>query len=156
MTTKEELEQCTMSIYDDEGGLMRTSKEEMDAFVSAADFAKEVYDVLDKYAIENKIKPKYEGLAEIMKTNEKTIKESVSGKRTITRHFLYKMVVGLKMDIDEAKRIFELSGDGSLSKDRKEDLVCINALRDKDSIDFFINEFNGYFKKHKINTLSEK
>ena len=156
MTTKEELATCLFTSYDeseDEVSL-RTSQDEMDRFASFQEFRTEVSSFLDEYVKQNHIKPKYEKLAELMETSESSIKDCCyTGKRQITRHFLYKMCIGLHLPMEKAEEFILHSGSGPLSRDCKEDLVFINALNDGDGILDFINEFNGYFPDRKLKKL---
>ena len=74
---------------------------------------------------------------------------------TISREMLYKIAVGTGMDIETANSFFIMSRGGVLNPDSLNDLIVINALRDKDNIDDFIQEFNekiginigGYIRK---------
>ena len=106
-----------------------------------------VYNVVDNYAKKHNIKPKYEGLEDRCQLSESTIKKSCSGTIRITRLFLYKLTVGLKMDIDEANELFALCG-GVLNLDFHEDYVCYKALKDKDDIMHFIDQFNHYAREY--------
>lgn len=60
---------------------------------------------------------------------------------TISREMLYKIAVGTGMDIDTANTFFTMSKGGALSPDSLSDLLVINALRDHDRIDNFIQEY---------------
>lgn len=59
------------------------------------------------------------------------------------------------MDIETANSFFIMSRGGVLNPDSLNDLIVINALRDKDNIDDFIQEFHekiginigGYIRK---------
>ncbi len=74
---------------------------------------------------------------------------------TISREMLYKIAVGSEMDIDIANTFFELSRGGTLKPESLNDLIVINALRDHDGIDDFIQEYRektgmnigGFIKK---------
>lgn len=74
---------------------------------------------------------------------------------TISREMLYKIAVGTGMDIETANSFFIMSRGGVLNPDSLNDLIVINALRDKDNIDDFIQEFHekigtnigGYIRK---------
>lgn len=74
---------------------------------------------------------------------EDTFKKAMCGTRKITRKFLYKFTVGMKMTLEEANEFFELCG-GPLTRTSKEDYVCMNALRDKDSIEQLVSDFNKH------------
>ena len=60
---------------------------------------------------------------------------------TISREMLYKIAVGTGMDVETANSFFEMSRGGKLNPDSLNDLIVINALRDHDSIDYFIEEY---------------
>ena len=74
---------------------------------------------------------------------------------TISREMLYKIAVGTGMDIETANSFFIMSRGGVLNPDSLNDLIVINALRDKDNIDDFIQELHekiginigGYIRK---------
>lgn len=74
---------------------------------------------------------------------------------TISREMLYKIAVGSEMDIDIANTFFEMSRGGTLKPESLNDLIVINALRDHDDIDDFIQEYRektgmnigGFIKK---------
>ena len=74
---------------------------------------------------------------------------------TISREMLYKIAVGSEMDIDIANTFFEMSRGGTLKPESLNDLIVINALRDHDGIDDFIQEYRektgmnigGFIKK---------
>ena len=100
-----------------------------------------VYNKITKYTAEHNIKPKYSGLEEICQLSETSLKKSCAGTQKITRYFLYKFTVGLKMDPEEANGYFSLCG-GSLREDDLEDYICLKALKDGDDIIHFINQFN--------------
>ena len=69
-----------------------------------------------------------------------SLKKVINGSDKVTRKFLYKFAVGLKMSIEEANQFFALCG-GELHDDYLEDCICKCALRDKDDIYSFIDEF---------------
>ena len=71
-----------------------------------------------------------------------TMKRAMCGKK-ITRTFLYKFVVGFKMSLEEANEYFELCG-GSLTRKNPEDYICLNAIRDGDSIEMLVETFLKY------------
>ena len=159
MTTIDEIKQCKYSIIDIEYKVSaRTSREEVDALFSGDIALKEkVAEVIDDYVYENNLKPKYERLSELLQMNEKTIKQCLARGGTsnrITRPFLYKLVVGLKLSLEQANELFSISGGGVLKSDCIEDLVCINAIRDKDDIKEFIKEYNKYTRGKIMSTLS--
>lgn len=60
---------------------------------------------------------------------------------TISREMLYKISVGTGMDLETANSFFVMSRGGVLNPDSLNDLLVMNALRDHDSIDDFIEEY---------------
>lgn len=126
------------------------------AFVTAADISRftdnrkladKVYDKIKSYSKENNIKNKYESMIEICQISDTSMKRSCNGTQKITRTFLYKLTVGLKMSLDEANEYFMLCG-GPLTEFCLEDQICRCALRDKDDILVFIKQFNDIIKQH--------
>jgi len=72
-----------------------------------------------------------------------TMKKALNGRYRITRNFLAKFTVGLKLDIEEANSLFKKhSGELNLTNDF--DFIVYHALRTKDDIDYFINEVYEY------------
>lgn len=84
----------------------------------------------------------YELLEEKCQISVSAFKYVIGGKKgyTVNRRFLYKLVVGLKMSLEEADELFELEG-GKLNENDLEDSICKGALRDGDDIYEFIEEF---------------
>ena len=60
---------------------------------------------------------------------------------TISREMLYKIAIGTGMDVDTANSFFEMSRGGDLNSKSLNDHLVINALRDHNSIDDFIEEY---------------
>lgn len=106
--------------------------------------AKKISTIKLKYEKENKLSSNkaYEELADLCQISVTPFKYAVFGKRgnTANRHFLYKLVVGMHMSIEEANSLFVLEK-GPLSEECLEDMICYCALRDNDSIYDFIDEF---------------
>ena len=88
----------------------------------------------------------YDLIGDMCLIAETTFKKTVNSKIPVTRKFLYKFVVGLKMSIEEANKFFSMCG-GTLKEDNPEDLLCIRALEDGDSIYDFCNDYEKYFGK---------
>ena len=84
-----------------------------------------------------------------------TFKKTVSGEIRATRTFLYKYVVGLKMTVEEANEFFKLCG-GELREDDPEDLICLRALEDGDSIYDFCDEYEKYIGKTLVKKVKAK
>ena len=74
---------------------------------------------------------------------EDTFKKAINGKYKYTRSFLSKYSVGLKLDIDQANKLFRChSGELNLTNDF--DYIIYHALKTKDDIDYFIQETFEY------------
>ena len=122
---------------------------ELSRFSGNRNLSEMVYQKVTKYAKENNIKNKYESMIDVCQISDTSLKKSCTGTQRITRTFLYKLAVGLKMSVEEADELFALCG-GMLSRDNLEDYICIKALEDKDDIMVFIDQFNHYIKKYNI------
>lgn len=85
----------------------------------------------------------YSDIEEMCQISTDTFKKAICHTRKITRTFLYKFVVGFKMDLEEANKYFELCG-GPLSRKKPEDYICMSALRDKDTIDQLVDDFEKH------------
>lgn len=81
----------------------------------------------------------YLDIEEFCQISTDTMKKAMCGKK-ITRIFLYKFVVGFKMSLEEANEYFELCG-GPLTRKNPEDYICLNAIRDGDSIEMLVETF---------------
>ena len=134
---------------------------EMQRFEGSKELGLMLYNKIDNYVKTNHLKPKYEKLEDLCQISETSLKKSCTGTQKITRLFLYKLSVGLKMSVEEANEYFALCG-GVLKADNLEDYICMRALEDKDDILHFIEQFNEYvskFDKHqtvnKLKTLYE-
>lgn len=133
-----------------------TKKEEKKSFhVTAAEMRRfdankglglKLYSKIDEYTKAHNIKPKYSGLEEICQISETSLKKSCAGTQKITRQFLYKFTVGLKMSVAEANEFFVLCG-GALREDDAEDYICKRALEHGDDIIHFIDQFNKFIKE---------
>ena len=92
----------------------------------------------------NLSKMNYTEFSNACDVHETTIKKVLSGRMlsktgdgfSITRKFLYKLAVGLKMSVEEANEYFALCG-GRLQEDCLGDYICIRALIDGDSLKLF-------------------
>ena len=85
----------------------------------------------------------YEQLAELCQVSASLIKNMISGTSKITREFIYRFVVGLKMSVDEANEYFILCG-GALNKECLVDYICMKALKDRDDIGFFCKQAHDF------------
>lgn len=89
----------------------------------------------------------YEKLEELCQISVTSLKKTISGTDRITRTFLYKFCVGLQMSIEEANEYFTLL-DGPLNETyNMADTICHHALRDKNSIHEFCEEYEKYVGK---------
>ena len=153
MVTEKEMAERKFTVTGiDRKASYHVTTDEMKRFAVNADLNNKVYKKIDDYAKKYNIKPKYEGLEEICQLSASTLKKSCSGTIRITRLFLYKLTVGLKMEVNEANELFALCG-GMLNEDFHEDYVCFKALKDKDDIIHFIDQFNHYAREY--DTLQE-
>lgn len=102
-----------------------------------------------QYEKENKVSATaaYFDIEEKCQISTDAFKKAMCGNRKITRKFLYKFTVGLKMNLEEANEYFELCG-GPLSTKSIEDYICINALRDKDNVQQLIDDFKKHTSLH--------
>lgn len=146
VTEKEMAERVFAAPKENQGTSSYVTAGEMKRFEQNKELYNKVYEVINNYTEENNIKPKYAGLEEICQISETTLKKSVAGTQKITRYFLYKLTVGLHMELDEANELFALCG-GKLSDDNFEDYICKKALEDCDDINDFIDQFNEYANK---------
>jgi len=94
-----------------------------------------------------------EMFAEECRTSETTLKKCINGTQPISRKLLYKISVGLKMNLEKVNELFALCG-GVLTRSDKLDYICINALRDNDDIDFFIDQVYEFTKVKLVNKNS--
>ena len=131
-------------------GCAQVTMSEMQQFDERlADLRIYIGDIINAYAKEHNIKPKYDGIEELTHISVSQIKQMINGRTNITRTSLYKLVVGLEMSLEEANKLFRMF-DHELSENCREDFICIKALKDKDKITDFINEYNQYSKGNKL------
>lgn len=88
----------------------------------------------------------YDKIEELCLISITSLKKTMNGTDRATRTFLYKFSVGLQMSLDEANELFELCG-GSLRKEDPADYICMCALRDRDSIYKFCEDYEKYIGK---------
>jgi hypothetical protein len=156
MVTEKEMAERNFSVSGDERkASYHVTADEMKRFAVNADLNNKVYKKIDDYTKKHNIKPKYDGLEEICQLSASALKKSCSGSIRITRLFLYKLTVGLKMDVDEANELFALCG-GELDENFHEDYVCYKALKDKDDIIHFIDQFNHYAREYDSHQEGDK
>lgn len=98
----------------------------------------------DEYRNEiNKDFGDYTVIEETCRIPTDTMKKALSGRYKITRNFLAKFTVGLKLGIEIANFLFIMhSGELNLTNDF--DYITYHALKTKDDIDDFIEEVDGF------------
>ncbi|GEM_PF-990071 len=103
-----------------------------------------IWEKADEYREENRVKISDFGIIELCcRIPTDTVKKAVNGRYKVTRNFLAKFSVGLKLDLDAANKLFRFhSGELNLTNDF--DYVVYYALKTKDDIDFFIEEVEKY------------
>lgn len=143
--TKEDIKNVKYREYILEDNSMRLSNSDIARFTDKEKkLAKKISAIKLKFEMEHDYSSNkaYEELADLCQISVTSFKYAVSCKKgnTANRHFLYKLAVGLKMSIEEANELFELEK-GPLSDECLEDVICYCALRDKDTIYDFIDEF---------------
>ena len=143
--TESDLKNIKYKEYPSESCSMRLSSAAVARFSDKEkQLAKKIRTIKLRYEMEHEISSNkaYEDLADLCQISVTAFKYAVAGKKgnTANRHFLYKLVVGMQMTIEEANALFELER-GPLSSECLEDQICYCALRDHDSIYDFIDEF---------------
>ena len=146
MVTLEELRNKNFTPTKNEDASFRVTAADMKRFQSNNELPLKLYNAIAEYARLHNIKPKYAGMEELCQISETSLKKSCAGTQKITRQFLYKFTVGLKMSVEAANDFFILCG-GVLREDDLEDFICMKALTDGDDILFFINQFNEFVKE---------
>lgn len=103
-----------------------------------------IWQKADEYRDKNKVKiSDYNFIELFCQIPGDTIKKAINGKYKISRSFLAKFTVGLKLELEVANLLFkECSGELNLTNDF--DYIVYNALKTKDDIDFFLNELEEY------------
>lgn len=98
----------------------------------------------DKYRNKtNKSFGDYTIIEEACRIPTDTMKKALSGRYKITRNFLAKFTVGLKLGIDISNSLFKIhSGELNLTNDF--DYITYFALKTKDDIDDFIEEIDKF------------
>ncbi len=124
----------------------KVTASELSHFVdNEIELAELISDRKKQYENENSVNKTaaYIAIEELCQISSETLKKVMCGRTKITRTLLYKFTVGFKMDLDEANKYFELCG-GPLTTKNPEDYICINALRDKDSIQQLVDDFEKH------------
>lgn len=103
-----------------------------------------VWEKADEYRSINNVKiADYDVIERCCSIPNDSIKKAINGKYKITRNFLAKFTVGLKLEMEVANSLFrDHSGELNLTNDF--DYIVYHALETKDDIDFFIDELNKY------------
>lgn len=111
--------------------------------------AKEVTDLLVKryYTPEMSMERFYQLIDRELYISASTIKKIFQGKYTVSRDILYKITVGLKMDVETADQYFVKTMEGPLNHNNLSDIIVINALEDGDSLDSMLSEFMQYLNR---------
>ncbi len=95
------------------------------------------------YCIEHGIQNRYQTVGDLCQMNEKTLRDVISGNKDVTRAFLYKFTVGLKLGLEKANELFSKCG-GELYEKNPADYVVIHALMDKDEIYLFLDQYEHF------------
>lgn len=148
MLTRDEFERQTFDSHRivefiDKKGLYKVPKdwEPIDNKAALREKIKNImWNKSDTYRIENKVNSgDYSIIESLSAIPTDTMKKALNGKYKITRNFLAKFVVGLKLNIEEANELFELHSWG-LSERNSFDFIVIHALKTKDNIYDFMEE----------------
>ena len=148
MVTKEELEQFDMVEKETINVSKRVTAVELSMF---EDNNYELGDMLSErkkqYEKEKGVSATqaYFDIEDMCQISKSQFTKVICGSRKATRTFLYKFVVGFKMTEEEANKYFDLCG-GPLTRKNKEDYICLNALRDKDSIEQLVSDFEKHLE----------
>lgn len=144
MLTKEEYEQVLERQIkkEDQKVALQVSSVELKRFENSTKLPSMISDRKIQSDMERGIKAihGYKAIEEDCLISVTSLKKVINGSDKVTRKFLYKFAVGLKMSIEEANKFFILCG-GELHDDSLEDYICKCALRDKDDIYVFVDEF---------------
>ncbi len=144
MVTKEEMDSMVFEETPTSRPAYMVNDDDMAFFdEDAKNLPNEVDVVINEYCARNGFKRTNSVIADSCHTNEKTFREYLNGRRPITRQFLYKLVVGLSLTLEEANELFDMCG-GELTDACREDYIVKRAIRDNDEIDAFIENFNKY------------
>lgn len=123
----------------------RVSEFQMKQFDTAWELQDKIGNRKEQFQKERGLKayPAYDKLEEECQISVTSIKQTISGRQKVTRNFLYKFTIGLRMSLDEANEYFALCG-GELNLKNREDFICYHALVDGDTIFEFIEQFERY------------
>ena len=103
-----------------------------------------VWKKADEYRLRNKVRfTDYDVIELCCGIPKDTIKKAINGKYKLTRRFLAKFTVGLKLEVEIANSLFnDHSGELNLTNDF--DYIVFHALTSKDDINCFIDEIKQY------------
>lgn len=146
MVTIEEAKQLKTVCEADKKTAYQVTGSELSGFI---DMELELADLVSerkkRYEKENGITATqaYLDIEEFCQISTDTFKKAMCNARKITRPFLYKFTVGFRMNEEEANEYFELCG-GPLSRKRADDYICLNALRDGDTVQQLVDDFEKH------------
>ena len=155
MINKSEFDQQIFTIHgiieeDSKEGLNRVPNGWMPTNSNSTDLREKIRDVFwektEEYHQQKKIKiSDYDVIELCCRIPTDTMKKAMNGKYKVTRRFLAKYAVGLKLGISRANDLFsQHSGELNLSNDF--DYIVYHALKTKDDINYFINEVYEFLK----------
>lgn len=99
-----------------------------------------MFEKVDEYRIRtNKQFGDYTIIEECCRIPTDTMKKALNGRYKITRNFLAKFTVGLKLNLELANSLFGMHS-GELNGTNDFDYIVFHALTTKDQIDDFIEE----------------
>ena len=103
-----------------------------------------MWEKADKYRVTNNVEmTDYNIIEKCCRIPSDTIKKAINGRYKMTRNFLAKFTIGLKLDMEEANALFgEHSGELNLTNDF--DYIVYHAIKSKDNIDVFLDEVYEY------------
>jgi predicted methyltransferase len=108
---------------------------------NSIELRKMISDLFFKYA--KNTKKTYDCTTEKCQIPEDTMRKILNGRCAISRHFLAKFTIGLKIDKEKADKLFELHS-GELNPTNRFDYIVMCALRDGDEFDDFYEDVKKY------------
>ena len=81
--------------------------------------------------------------------SDSIVQKVLTGKRAVTADFLGKICVGLSLSAEETDELFKLYGQPLDYNRSLFEAITICAVRDRDSIDSYVNELERYCPKKK-------
>lgn len=99
-----------------------------------------VWEKADNYrAVEKEKISDYNFVLKFCSIPNDTYKKTINGKCKLSRNFIAKLSVGLKLELHEANALFGPQS-GELNLTNNFDYIVFHALQDKDEIDIFIED----------------